>query len=57
MKKKINSIKKIIEDFQGGGEYIKVPNIRKYSKSEVNICKFSGLVTVVKRRMIRVTYN
>ncbi len=50
MKKKINLIKKIIQDFQGDGEYIKVPNIKKYSKSEVNICKYSGLVTVIERR-------
>ena len=50
MKRKINFLKKIIKDFQGEGEYINVPNIKKYSKSEVNICKFSGLVTVVKRR-------
>tara|TARA_Y100001958_G_C21139507_1_gene478606 strand:+ start:159 stop:1049 length:891 start_codon:yes stop_codon:yes gene_type:complete len=50
MKRKINLLKKIIQDFQGNGKYIKVPNIKQYSKSEVNICKFSGLVTVINRR-------
>ena len=45
-----NLIKNIIKDFQGKCDYIKIPFIRKYSKSDVNICKFSGLVTVIKRR-------
>tara|TARA_B100000902_G_C27212375_1_gene865114 strand:- start:41 stop:934 length:894 start_codon:yes stop_codon:yes gene_type:complete len=50
MKKTEVLIKKIKDDFQGKGAYINIPNIKKYCKSNVNICKFSGLVTVVKRR-------
>jgi ubiquinone/menaquinone biosynthesis C-methylase UbiE len=43
-------VKKIIEDFKGKGKHVKVPNINKYCKLDVNICKFSGLVTVINRR-------
>ena len=50
MKNKFNLIKKINDDFKGLGKYVKVPHINSYTKSEVNICKFSGLVTVIKRR-------
>ena len=50
MKKNNSIVKKIINDFKGKGEFVKIPFINKYSNSDVNICKFSGLVTVVKRR-------
>lgn len=50
MEKKNKIVQKIIDDFRGYGKYIKVPHINLYSKTNVNICKFSGLVTVVKRR-------
>ena len=50
MKKNNSIVKKIINDFKGKGEFVKIPFINKYSNSDVNICKFSGLVTVVNRR-------
>ena len=43
--------KKIIEDFYGKNTHYVVPNSKKYtSGEEVNIAKYSGLVSVVKRR-------
>jgi len=48
---KMNKIKKIIEDFDGTSESIIVPNSKKLTKGyELNISKFSGLVSVINRR-------
>lgn len=49
---KIETIKeKIIRDFLGKGDYINVPYSKLLTKDKaVNIMKYSGLVTVVKRR-------
>lgn len=45
------SIKKLINDFNGLGEFIKVPHSEKLTGGyEVNICKYSGLVSVINRR-------
>jgi hypothetical protein len=47
---KVN-IKKIIEDFDGTSESIIVPNSKKLTNGyEVNISKYSGLVSVINRR-------
>ena len=44
-------IKKIIEDFKGNTKNIIVPNSKKLTGGfEVNIAKYSGLVSVLKRR-------
>tara|TARA_B110001454_G_C12689067_1_gene421545 strand:+ start:633 stop:1544 length:912 start_codon:yes stop_codon:yes gene_type:complete len=50
MRKNNSIVKKVIDDFKGVGKYVSVPHINQYSKTDVNICKFSGLVTVIKRR-------
>lgn len=43
--------KKLIGDFQGIGKHYVVPYSRKFtSGKEVNIAKYSGLVSVIKRR-------
>lgn len=43
--------KKIIDDFYGKNTHYIVPNSKKYNSGEaVNIAKYSGLVSVVKRR-------
>jgi len=43
--------KKLIGDFQGTGKHYVVPYSRKFtSGKEVNIAKYSGLVSVIKRR-------
>ena len=48
---KMNKIKKIIEDFDGTSKSIIVPNSKKLTKGyELNISKFSGLVSVINRR-------
>lgn len=43
--------KKIIDDFYGKNTHYIVPNSKKYNSGEaINIAKYSGLVSVVKRR-------
>ena len=45
--------KKLIGDFQGIGKHYVVPYSRKFtSGKEVNIAKYSGLVSVIKRRSL-----
>ena len=43
--------KKLIDDFKGAGKVISIPNIRKLTGGyDINISKYSGLVSVIKRR-------
>ena len=45
------SIQKLIDDFQGIGRFITVPHSQKLTGGyKVNISKYSGLVSVIKRR-------
>ena len=47
----MNKIKKIIDDFNGDSDVVTVPHSKELTRGyELNISKFSGLVSVVKRR-------
>ena len=47
----MNKVDKIIRDFHGKSKYVVVPHSKKLTKGyELNISKFSGLVSVIKRR-------
>jgi len=47
----MSKIKKLIEDFNGSSDTVVVPYSKKLTKGfELNIAKYSGLVSVVKRR-------
>ena len=43
-------IKKLINDYLGRGKNIILPHSKKFLKWELNISKYSGLVSSVKRR-------
>ena len=50
------NLKKLMADYLGLGEYIDVPHSEKLTGGKkINILKYSGLVSVVKRRCSKKT--